>query len=450
MFNSQFEFRPEIMKKNIDSIFSEGIERMNTLLSLSNIVMRDSDLDLMVDLVKCKTSDEIILWQKKYINWWRVVLIIMDPQYRKHFFWMWDYRSVFISLMAETFPVKRNEVVFRLYLEHYNYFLLDDKYSSFAEMMDLLSLKFKNNASSWCEKFLEFNIQFKNRQMCNNFGLILVDKKVLPNRFFLSNSFPSGVETWGFFHEYFLQTIDASEDYLMSDESEKAQEWLLKEVYYSSNSQRKTLAIAEFVLVYVDEHNDPDFKKIIFELEKTKTKEAWLSDIGFSQVRANRISLANEKIEKLLNSMAFEEFFASFAFDKARKDFWSACLPYLTKVKVFLPPILYRKLSVNTNYNGRFAHVDASSAPAVLVMQVHNFIIVEFGVSGNALYVYDEHDEIYNTIISSFRMRDVASFKSPSLSMLLRTSKHGRLIHTDGIWQNKMRSWLLYNTQIRI
>lgn len=450
MFSRQVDCNPLLTQKNLEKIFSDGIRNLDTLLSLSNVLSRNSDFDLIDDLVKCNSTDEIIKWKNKYTSWWRVILIIMDPQYKKSLFWSWQFKFVFLSSIPDIFPEKKYEVVFRLYLEYYGYFLQEDKYSIFSEIMDQLSLNLKKSSDSWFGKFVNNEILFRDKQMCSSFGKYMVRKRVLPDDFFLKNNFPSGSERWDFFQEYYLQTIDASDHYLMSTDSEKSQEWLLREIYQDTNGQRKTLANAEFLLVYVNEHSDPEFRKILSALEKTKVKGLWLSDVGFSKARAARIALANEKIETLLNSMAFEEFFASFAFDKSRKDFWSAYLPYLSKVKVFLPPILFSRLSGKMNYNGRFARVDARYAPAVLMMQIHNIIIVEFGVSGNALYVYDESDPLFHEIVTADRMSGADAFKNTALPLLTTSTKHGRLIHTEGAWQIKMRNWLFYNAKIRI
>lgn len=82
---------------------------------------------------------------------------------------------------------------------------------------------------------------------------------------------------------------------------------------------------------------------------------------------------------------------------------------------------------------GRLHYLDGQGSPYnnAFIMRIGAFMVVEFGVNGNATYIYNAKDMALNPSMRVVRMH------------VLKAANHvGRLIH-NGIWENAFDAWLL-------
>lgn len=436
-------------KQQLQSMFNDGISQINKLLTMAAISKKDSDIVLLNTLLTCTSKKEIEFWINKEPFWWRIILILLDPEYAKHLFWKWFLKIECTALIAQNFPNQKAEVLLRLMLEHF-FSHKRDPYPEFVKKNQLSIFSYmKNSNNSWSSLFSQNSDLFMREDSDSIFAEKYVSKCIIPEILFKKNLFPPDAENWDFFDEFYLQTIEATENYNAKGKNKELYNWLLKEIFEKPNSKKNSLAAAEFIINHITNQNSSHFDKIIHLFNQNVENGQYIPNHDFTGKRLQRIQIANDKIEKFFNIIAFNKFFESFEFDINRKNFWEKYISEFQKVRVFLPSNLFYRATRESTYNNRFALLEASSSPPILVMQNHPYCIIEFGITGNALYIHNSNEPIYTKIINSNTLKNVAVFKNTWYSILNRSSKKGRLTHDqNGAWQIIMRDWLLKNMEI--
>lgn len=432
----------------VENIFADGRRKMYEYLSLSAYTKSSTDTEMLEKLLLCTNKSQISNWITEFSSWWRVVPIILSPDSINLHIWDWPLLKDFTLIISKDFPIKRFEALLSSFFRYYHFFKEKPRDFFIKELFSSLIKRWSPIADTWASMFhRDVKIFTK-----DNYDKLFAEKQIqeyrLPEELFRIKYFPGNCEFWDFFQEYYLLTIDAASYYFGSKYSEQYKIWLLDRIFNKDKVKWKNLALAEFILVYIQDYDDSNLQKIFSLLEKPYDNKTWIRDNEFEGKRLERINQANIKINQLLNKSAFDHFFESFQFDEERKNYWSKYVMQFDSVKVYLPSSLFRKLSFKDRVSGRFFELGYYSAPPVLVMYTYPYCVVEFGIKGNALYVHHENDTIYKDIFTSINLKDASSFKDTSYDFLKRTADHGRIVHNYG-WQRIMNYWISSKTKLK-
>ena len=155
-------------------------------------------------------------------------------------------------------------------------------------------------------------------------------------------------------------------------------------------------------------------------------------------------------------------FFSIIAGDEKRKKFWDAYLKKVDDIKIVASQmekseLLARKEGKDKEelINARF--IQALHGPTAILLFLSNRVIVEFSEIGNATYVYNKDNPVFEKVFKDNVIRNTTSLKQPQVPTLSRNSLlygsklYGsfkncefRVVHTNDYkgWEQFYRQWL--------
>jgi len=165
-----------------------------------------------------------------------------------------------------------------------------------------------------------------------------------------------------------------------------------------------------------------------------------------------QISKARDILNEWINREILELFFHKIIMDSDRKNFWLQYYKNANKLKIFGPPHMLNSLKLDrriSKYIGkRFGKLLQASGQCALVMEIKDYVFVEFETTGTAFYAYKKSNPNCPDF-ESYRLWKTDLIKPRRMRILLRRSGYtmyddkseGWLAHQSG-WEYHLGRWI--------
>lgn len=187
---------------------------------------------------------------------------------------------------------------------------------------------------------------------------------------------------------------------------------------------------------------------------------SWAPFPGATEEEKTRLEKARHDVVMWLNKQVIQEFFEVCVQDRARKEFWTDYIEYISDFRIIGSDAVRKMLLSDSRasiYIGKHFRVtdQRQSMTAALVLYMGDRCFVEFSDTG-ALYVYRlEHDVVRKVIKSARTIASISQLKEPEMLNLVEKfdyyysyNDEGRMIHS-GYWQERLSNWIGKQLDIR-
>ena len=180
----------------------------------------------------------------------------------------------------------------------------------------------------------------------------------------------------------------------------------------------------------------------------------WSLPIEVETERHDLLKQAQNLIRVWTNEKYINIYFEKCVDDPRRKIFWLKYIKDIEKIRIAGSRVTKQTMSTDMRLmqllHGKFilGTKNTRSDTSAIIMQIRGKIYIEFSETGNALYVYQEHNLPINKLFSCFTIQSINSLKRTNMDQLIDTSywngydnDYGRMVHI-GEWEHRLSNYI--------